>query len=280
MNPELGREYEYTYENKPKPKNVLIIGGGVAGMEAAIAAARMGHKVTLWERSKVLGGQIIPAAYPPGKGEMTTFTAWLIQEVKRLGVAVTMNQEATPDLVMKFGADKVILATGGSPNKPRIPGINRPNVLVAEDVLTGRAAVSGRIVVAGGGEVGLETALYLADAERGDITIVEMLDKISKLGEPVKRVHMMKMARERDIQFRTDTKVLEVCEAGLLVEHKCESALIPCDYIVVSMGYHPNNELLDNLSFLGDKLVTVGDAVKCANIMEAANSGFEAGYKA
>ena len=280
VNPEMGREFEYTYKNKPQSKKVLVIGGGVAGMEAAISAARMGHAVTIWEKSSKLGGQIIPAAFPPGKGELAGFTAWMIQEVKRLGVTVAMEKEATAEMIKDFCADKVILATGGVPNKPRIPGIDSANVYMAADVLVGKFSPQGRIIVAGGGEVGLETALFMADAERGDITVVELLDKINKNGEPVKRVHMMKMAKERDLRFMTETKVLEICDDGILLECKGEKNKLPCDYVVVSMGYHSNTDMKDSLGFLGDKLVVVGDAVKSANILEAAATGFDAGYNA
>ncbi|SHI03618.1 2,4-dienoyl-CoA reductase [Sporobacter termitidis DSM 10068] len=280
VNPELNREYEYTYENKPSPKKVLIVGGGVAGMEAAIAASRMGHKVTLWEAGDKLGGQFVAAAYPPGKGDFITFTCYLISQIKKLGVTVELNKKATAENVRAFGGDKMILATGGLPNKPRIPGIDRPNVVFAEDILLGKAQAEGRIIVAGGGEVGVETAMYLADAERGQITVIEMADKLSAKADGTKVVAMVRFMKERDVRTMMNTKVLEICESGVLVEQEGQKTLLPCDAIVVSMGYHPNNGLKDELSFLGDKLVIAGDAEACTNAMEAGTAGFRAGYYA
>lgn len=278
VNPELNKEYLYTYENKPEPKKVLIVGGGPAGMEAAIAASRMGHQVTLWEKSDQLGGQFVAATYPPGKGDYVTFLCYLINEMKNLGVTIEMNKEADAEAVRAFGADKVIMATGGLPNKPRIPGMDHENVYIAEDILRGRVLPEGRIVVAGGGEVGVETAMHLADAERGELTVVEMTNQIATGSDGTRVVSIKKFLNEREIKVMLNTKVLEICSSGILLEYDGMPHLLPCDHVVVAMGYHPNNALAEELKDLGDKLVVVGDATKCANAMEAADQGFAAGY--
>jgi NADPH-dependent 2,4-dienoyl-CoA reductase/sulfur reductase-like enzyme len=280
VNPEMGNEYKYTYEALPEKKQVMVIGGGVAGMEAAIAAARRGHTVSLYEKSDRLGGQFLPAAFPPGKGEFTTFISWLKNEMLRLGVTVFLNTEATAALVKSKNPDKVILASGGVPLKPPIPGIDRKNVVTAERVLLGKDIVEGRIVIAGGGAVGLETAIHLAYSERGAITVVEMLDEIDKTGDGVIKVHLMKLAAERGIQFRTSTKVIEVCENGVVLEQSGHPELFYCDFVVLAVGYRANDSLRSELSFLGDKLAVVGDAEACANALTASHSGFAAGYYA
>ncbi len=280
VNPEMGHEYEYTFSEATPPKNVLVIGGGVAGMEAAIAAARRGHSVTLWEKSDKLGGQFISAAYPPGKGEYSTYLSCLSGELKKYGITVEMNIAATAEKIKAAKADKVILATGAVPNYPAIPGVDGPNVVFAENVLLGKATVEGRIVVAGGGETGLETALYLAFSERGDISIVTSLNRVANDCDGVKRVQIMKIAAERGIRYITQTYLKEIRESGVVLEKDGTSWTEPCDAVVIAKGYHSNNALAKELDFMGDKLVVVGDALNATNALEASTAGFAAGYYA
>ena len=280
VNPEMGHEYEYTFSDQPQTKTVLVIGGGVAGLEAALAASRRGHRVTLWERSGRLGGQFISAAYPPGKGEYSTYLGSLIGDVKKHGVTIELNKQATSENVRAAQADKVILATGAVPNHPAIPGIDGPNVVFAENVLLGKDAVEGKIIVAGGGETGLETALYLAFSERGEISIVTSLKRVADDCDGVKRVQIMKAAAERGIGYITRTNLKEIYENSVLLEKDGASWTEPCDAVVIAKGYHSNNSLAGELDFLGKKLTVVGDALVAANALEASASGFAAGYYA
>ncbi len=155
-------------------------------------------------------------------------------------------------MIRSCDADKIILATGGLPNLPRIPGIQRDNVVPARDVLLGHKQVEGRIIVAGGGEVGVETAMYLAQLERGSITIVEMLDKIAEKTDPARVVQMKQMLVEREVAIMTSTKVLEIKDDVMEVETNGMKRELPYDAIVVSMGYHPNNQLYQEVKDLGD----------------------------
>lgn len=278
VNPMLGHEYEYTFTEKPVQKKVLVVGGGVAGMEAAITAARRGHSVTLWEKNDRLGGQFISASYPPGKGEFSTYIGCLKYYIKDIGVTLTLSKEATADDIRGFGADRVILATGAVPNRPKIPGIDRPTVKFAENVLLGKDTVEGRIVVAGGGDTGLETALYLAASERGEISIVTSLKRVGENGHGIKHLPLFKLAVERNISMITQTNLLEIYEDGVMLERDGQTRFFPCDNVVIAKGYHSNNSLKDELSALGDKLVVVGDAVRASNALEASTAGFEAGY--
>ncbi|MEL7563292.1 MAG: FAD-dependent oxidoreductase [Dehalobacterium sp.] len=280
VNPTLGLEYKYTFEDKVEPKKVLIVGGGPAGMEAAAAAAKRGHKVTLWEKTEKLGGELLAGAVPPGKGEFATFLAALTREIELLNVDVVYGKEAIAEEIRKGDFDKVILATGGIPTKPSIPGIDNANIYMARDIILGKYQVQGRLIVAGGGEVGIETAMYLADQERGHITILEMLDTVTPTTDPCRLVLMKKFLQEREVSIMTGTKVVEIKENAVVAEKNGEKIILPYDGIVVSMGYHSNTSLTEELKDLGDKVVTVGDAVKCADAMESCARGYEAGYYA
>ena len=280
VNPEMGKEYIYNYRDTAPCKKVMIIGGGVAGLEAAYAAAKRGHKVSLYEKTAKLGGQFLAASYPPGKGEFSGFLGWLILQLKLLNVDIHLNADVTARMVIDENPDKVILAAGARPSFPPIPGLDRPNVFTAESVLLGENTVEGRIVIAGGGEVGIETALYLAHSERGLITVVEMLDDIAKDMDIVLKVHVMNMANERGIQYKVNAKIVEVCEKGVIVEQCGQSETVECDYVVLALGYTANNALKQELESMGDKLVVIGDAAGGKNALSATETGFEAGYNA
>lgn len=278
VNPQLGNELRYTFEDQPKSLKILVVGGGPGGMEAAIAASRRGHDVTLWEKADRLGGELLAAVYPPGKGEFATYICYLVRQLELLKVDVKLNEEATADKVSSFGADKIVLATGGLPNMPNVAGIGRPNVFAARDILMGKVQVQGRIVVVGGGEVGAETAMYLADAERGSITVVEMLDGIADKTDGKRIVAIKKFLHDHEVRIMTKTKLIEISETGVILDAEGVKQYLPCDAVVMSAGYHPNAALQTELESLVDKLVVVGDAAQCTNAMEAACMGFEAGY--
>ena len=280
VNPEMGREYIYSYNDGVPAKRVMVVGGGVAGMEAAYAAAKRGHHVSLYEKKDKLGGQFIAASYPPGKGELSGFLVWLIRQLQLLKVDIHMSTEVTAQTVKDENPDKVILASGAQPSRPPIPGIDRANVFSAESVLLGENTVEGRIVIAGGGEIGVETALYLAHSERGLINVIEMRDEVAKDMDIVIKVHVMNMAAERGIQYKVNTKILEVCDEGVIIEQNGQSEMFGCDFVVLALGYTANNALAHELTFLGDKLVVVGDADGGKNALIATETGFEAGYNA
>lgn len=281
LNPELGNEYKYTFHDVVEPKKVLIIGGGPGGMNAAIAAGRRGHQVTIWEKAYKLGGELLAAICPPGKGEFASYIVAMQTEISRMkNVEVVLNKEATAEAILDFGADKIILATGGIPSIPRIPGLFGDKVIPAREILLGRRQVEGKILVAGGGEVGIETAMYLADGERGEITVIEMAHKMAEKTDQTRYIPMRRFLVDHEVKLMNDTKVIEVTDSHMIVEINGNRQELPYDAIVVSMGYRPNNGLIEKLGELGDRLIIIGDAKMCRNAMEAASEGFEAGYNA
>jgi 2,4-dienoyl-CoA reductase-like NADH-dependent reductase (Old Yellow Enzyme family)/NADPH-dependent 2,4-dienoyl-CoA reductase/sulfur reductase-like enzyme len=278
VNPMIGKETEYTFDKKVDAKNILVIGGGPAGMEAAIAARRQGHTVTLWEKSSELGGEFLPAIYPPAKGEYASFLVFLRRQMTILGVNVVMSHSATLENVQEFGADKVIVATGGDPNKAKLPGIDHDNIHFANNVLLGKEPLSGNIVVVGGGEVGTETAMYLADSERGHITVIEMTNNIN--AGLMRTVETKRFFRDHEVDVITNATVASFDDEFVNIHHQDHDEKIPADEIVLSMGYHPDNHLLQELQDNLENVVAAGDVTKATNALEATTQGFAAGYNA
>ncbi|MEE3457434.1 MAG: FAD-dependent oxidoreductase, partial [Lachnospiraceae bacterium] len=215
VNPRVGREYENPMDKTADPKKVMIIGGGPAGLIAAETAALIGHDVTVYEASDHLGGQFRSAAYPPGKGELSTLISSLRRSLADLKVEIRMNTPVTEALIAAEKPDAVIVATGAKPLAPPIPGIDGANVVTAEDVLLGKKDVNpGPVVVCGGGEVGGETAHFLTQVCQ-DITVVEMRGDILVDMFPLMKMQLMQYIRESGIKVLTGATVTSIGEDGV-----------------------------------------------------------------
>ncbi len=267
VNPEVGREYEMD-QFKPQSKRILIAGGGPGGMEAAYQAVKAGHKVTLYEASDKLGGQLVSAAFPPTKGEVALFTTWLIRQMKELNVDVRMNTPLTRAIVEQEKPDAVIVACGGTALMPPIPGIDLPHVCKAEDVLLGKVATGDNVLVCGGGEVGVETATAIAFRDNGKVSIVEMLPNLFQ------SMDFRKMMDEYQIDRYTSTKVKEIKEKEVIVEKDGKEFSIPAEQVVLAFGYKPNNSLAKELDGLCDVRV-IGGSQKTSNALYATREAFE-----
>ena len=281
VNPTLGREYETRLlDTVEKTKKVFVAGGGPAGMEAARAAALKGHDVHLYEKRAFLGGQFKSAAYPPFKGELATFTAWQIAELEKApNVKIHMESELTSEVVAAEKPDVVIVASGASPNVPAIPGIQRSNVLTAEDVLLGNVATGNRCFVAGGGSVGIETAAYLA-VQGKHVTVADMLPTLAAEEDESIRAAFIEVLNQHGTAQLTGTKVVEITETGVVLEKCGTSILYPCDTVVLALGTRKNDLLADGLRGLVDKVTVVGDAVEPGRLINATSTGFMAGVEA
>lgn len=278
VNPSVGREYELDYRKTDMAKKVMVVGGGPGGLEAARAAAMKGHEVSLYEKKSHLGGQFRSAAYPPCKGELSTYIAWLSMQMQELGVTVYMDTEVTEDLVKEEKPDVVIVAAGGTPIVPPIKGIDGKHVKFAEDVLVGNVETGDRIVVAGGGEVGGETAAHLAMQQR-KVTIVEMQPEILKELDGVSKIALKKILDEYDVDQYVNSKVIEIAEDGILIENEGEIVKIPADTVVLALGYKPERQLAENIKRIHDHVIVIGGAVKTSNALVAVREGFDAGMK-
>lgn len=281
VNPEAGNEHLNDFKVAEVKKNVAVVGAGPAGMEAAITAARAGHNVTIYEKTMQMGGNFYLASFPPAKGTMAEFTAWQVAELKRRNVTIKCGTEFTMETFNETKPDSVIIATGSNPLKPRIKGIDNPNVVLAVDILAGKKQAGKNAVVCGGGLVGAETATYLAfmkllDFNNRRVTVVEMKPEIAGDEEYTRRLELYKLIDQLKVKTMTNTKVVEIQDDGVVVEEDGEIKKLLCDTVVLAFGFTPETSLYEALK---DKACVqlVGDANKVTNALNASREGFLAG---
>ena len=279
VNARVGLEPEYEIEPATEPRSVAVIGGGPAGMEAARVAALKGHRVTVYEKEPVLGGQLLLASKPPFKGEIDNLTRYLTSEMERLGVGVELGCTPDPREVSVANPDAVVVATGAVPRIPDIPGIDRDNVITAREALTADEPQAGETVVVLGGEmIGVEVAAYLI--ERGKrVAITRRKDRLAEsMGRSMRRV-FMDFLRENEVDIRTGVRYVEVTEEGLLVlDPEGREVLLPADLIVLAAGLVSDEGAAGSLEDAGLKVALAGDCSEPRDIHSAIHGGFQTGY--
>ncbi len=274
----LGKEAEYATPRATRRKKVLIAGGGPAGLEAARTAALWGHQVVIYEKEKVLGGQVNIAVIPPTKEIYKEVIGSRVKAITGLGVEVHLGEAVTPDTVKKISPDVLIVATGSKPLIPNIAGVDRKNVFTASEVLKG-AKVGDRVVVVGGGLVGCETADYLAQQGK-QVTIVEMLRHTARDIGPAARYFLRRRMAEKGIKILTSTTVEEITDEGVKIrtEHGGQ-ILSPVDTVVLATGAEPVNELAEVVKGLVPEVYVVGDAARPGKILAAVEQAAEIARK-
>lgn len=277
VNPELGHEYEYDYSKAKQSKLVYIAGAGIAGMEAARAAAIKGHKVEIFEQKDTVGGQFISAAYPPFKGEFATYTAWLLREIKKYdNIKLHLNSELPPEKITSANPDKVIIASGARAVIPNIPGIDHKKVVLAEDVLLGKSDTGMNVLIVGGGMVGSETAAYLGMQCKDKVTLVELRDAIAMDLEVGIRDDLKECLRRSFVDVKTNTSIAGITDEGAQLKQGDNVTLFPCDTVVLAIGTRAHSPLATQLKDVCD-FVVVGDAVKARQAIQASAEGFAEG---
>jgi len=315
VNPEAGRECEQ--QNSPaeqgvslrgRPMRILVIGAGAAGMEYARLAAQKGHEAAIWEESDAPGGQLNLAAAPPERQDFLRLRDYLVTACLELGVTISYGQKADyssiREAIDKKEYDQVVIATGSKPILPPIPAAEGAKVVQAWDVLAGKVKTGKRIVIVGGGAVGLETAHYLAvkgilDAEQirflltyhaetadslyqlvsqgnKEITVVEMLKGLGRdIGISSRWILMSNLKRGK-VRLLDETRVLSVTAEGVNVDNKGEQKLLPADTIILAVGSRPSKELYEQLKDIIPTLSIIGDAAKPAKVTEAMQQAYDA----
>lgn len=298
VNPFAGYEYELELEKTNKPKNILVVGGGPVGAQAAIILSKRGHSVSLWEKNNKLGGQIDVASAPLGKEDFKLLGFYQEETLKESNVNVSLNKKATKEEILKYNFDEIILATG---SLPIIPTLKKDDssveFLSAEDVLLNKKVPGKNVAIIGGGTVGTEVASYLLNKStiskdllyflmthkaetpekidallnesKRNISIIETKKRIGEgfdlgCGWPV-----LKQIKRLNANVYTSSKAIEVKNNELIIlDSDNNEKTIAVDTIVFAVGYYSNNTLEKELESFKDIVHVIGDATAPSKILD------------
>lgn len=278
INPAVGRERAYRLEPAQNYLKVMVVGGGIAGMEAARVAALRGHRVSLYEQNETLGGLVRQAAVPEFKKDLRRLLAWYVRQVEQAGVNVLLNREVGADTFHTLSPDVTIIAAGASPIVPDLPGIGHDSVVTAVDLLKEKQQAGMRTVIIGGGLAGCEIAIWLAEQGK-EVLIVEMLPELMASGAPVPmQVKMMtlNLLKKYDVQIMTGSTLQQITSDGTHVLHKDRStSRIAADTNVLAIGMTPNTQLAEQIERQEQRVYRIGDCRDPRNIMNAVWDAYE-----
>lgn len=278
VNPLFGHvQLRKTFPPAKTKKKIAVVGGGVAGMQAAIEAAERGHEVVLFEKEGSLGGQLFYADYVWFKREMRDYRDYLICQVKKAGVEIRLNTNATPQLLDQEDYDGIIVAVGAEPFIPNIPGVERDNVITALDVFGHEASLPKNVIIIGGGLVGCELSLHLA--KHGiHSTVIEMGPALAPDSVMQERIRTLDfMDKDENVDSYTNMKCVEVEDDGIIVEDAVGTRKkIQGEKVIFASGMKPLKEVRDSFDDHAHDVIAVGDCKKVSNVHQAVYTGYSA----
>lgn len=290
VNPYVNKEAQQYLPTAVKKKRVMIIGAGPAGVRCALTATKRGHDVTLYEKYPYVGGMVFPGSRPKCKEDVARLFDWYTAELADSPVKLKLNTTVTPEMVRKENPDALVIAIGAEPMLPNVPGIDKPHVASAVDVLRDLSKYKGKkAVVVGGGDVGCETACYLSD-NGFDVTIIEIMPHLmaNNIMKNV-RLPMFNLIEEKKIKVLTETRLNAVIDGGVeIIGTDGKQYGIDADVVAISIGFKSGKDtitpsqrmqiptlkgMIDQFSMLADEVHIIGDCNKPAAIREATEQG-------
>ena len=277
VNPAAMREVRYALHPCIRAQKVIVVGGGVAGMEAARTAALRGHAVTLFEKSSSLGGNLIPGGSHAFKKEVRELNTWYRNELERLPITIHTDREVTAAQLKEMDADVIVLAIGSQPIMPGLPGMDDKKVMGCLDAFAHPEKIGKRVAVIGGGLVGCEMALEYAQSGRG-VTVVEALPNILSSGipSPIPNGQMIPdLFEQHGVTVLENHKLSAVREGKLVLESSGREVTLDVDSIVIAVGFRPIPSMTEALRGSGAVVYEIGDGRNVGTILQAVWDGYE-----
>lgn len=277
VNPRCGREPFTKIEPASHPKDIVVVGGGPAGLEAARVSALKGHRVTLLEAKESVGGALLIGGIPSFKHDDLELVEWYKHQMEKLHVDVRINTKASRELVQELNPDIVMIAEGSQAITIELPGAEKNNLSLAEEVLKNEVEINDKCIIIGGGLVGCELALHLA-LQGKQPTIVEALPDILQSGNPLPPMNEWMLRDLLDfhkVDILTNAKAEEITKQGLKVNVSGELKEIKGENIITAIGYTSKKGLYNQMRFDSPYVYQIGDGAKVGNIRSAIWNGFE-----
>lgn len=280
VNPLHLREVPKDLKKADEPKNVVVIGAGPAGIKAALTAEAVGHRVTLIEKEREVGGLLRYIAREHYKIEVGRYLKYLKAQLAKSHINIMLNTKADRELIQSLHPDKLIIAIGGELFTPRVKGIDSPIVTDCLSAIEKPETIGDKVVVIGGGVVGIELALGLGVQEGKKVTVVEMTDTYARTANHLYKIAIDQELKKTDnITVMVSTACKEITDKGVVVSHAGEESFIEADTVIIAAGIRPKTAEAHTYYGITPYTDMAGDVVAPRLILEATYEGFCAGNR-